>query len=178
MEVADVSPALQDRLGAEATAGLLDLFNTARQEWTTDVTTAVVERFERRLLAETSDIRVAVAHSEAALRLEIAGLRGEMREGNASLRQEMTHSHASLRQEMTEGLAGLRQEMRDGFSGLRQEMIATISGLRQEMTGADAALRQDMVAGRFELVKWCFAFWVGQVVAIAAVVGVMFRFIR
>jgi hypothetical protein len=167
MEVADVSPALQDRLGPEATAGLLDLFNTARQEWTTDVTTAAVERFEGRLLAETSDIRVAVAHSEAALRLEIAGLRGEMREGNASLRQEMTHGHASLRQEMSEALAGLRQEMRDGFSGLRQEM-----------TGADAALRQDMVAGRFELVKWCFAFWVGQVVAIAAVVGVMFRFIR
>jgi hypothetical protein len=100
MEVGDVAPALQERLGPAATVGLLALFATARQKWTVDVTTAAVERFERRLGEEIS-----------AVRLEIAGLREELRTNNASLREELRTSNASLRQELRDGDAALRQDM-------------------------------------------------------------------
>jgi hypothetical protein len=47
-----MSPALHQRLGIEATVGLLELFDTARQEWTADMTTIASERFERRITGE------------------------------------------------------------------------------------------------------------------------------
>jgi hypothetical protein len=111
MEVGDVAPALQERLGPAATVGLLALFATARQERTVDVTTVAVERFERRLGDEIS-----------AVRLEIAGLREELRTSNTSLREEMHAGDASLREEMHAMGASLRQELRDGDAALRQDM--------------------------------------------------------
>ena len=111
MEVGDVAPALQERLGPAATVGLLALFATARQEWTIDVTTAAVERFERRLGEEIS-----------AVRLEIAGLRKELQTSNASLREELRLSNAGLREELRLSNASLRQELRDGDAALRQDM--------------------------------------------------------
>lgn len=134
MEVADVPPALRERLGPNGTAGLLGLFATAHQEWTADVTTAAVERFERRLTEEAANWRVALAQTEAALRLE----------------------------------------MRDGDARLREKMRELGSDLRSEM----ASLRQEHLAGRFELLKWCFVFWVGQVFAVAGVVAVVFRLMQ
>lgn len=109
MGVSDVPPPLHHRLGTEATAGLLELLETARREWTPDMTAAVVERFEHRLGGETTS------------------LRGE--------------------------ISALRLETRDGFANLRLDLVNT----------------------RFELLKWCFLFWVGQVFAVARVVTVVVR---
>jgi hypothetical protein len=123
MEVSDVCPALRERLGVEATVGLLRLFDTARQEWTGDVTTAAVERFEARLIEETARLGLEIAEFRASLQAEIAAL-------------------------------------------------------RQESTTEFAALRQENFEGRIELLKWCFAFWVGQVFAVAGVVAVVLRLMR
>jgi hypothetical protein len=123
MEVSDVSPALRDRLGAEATAGLLRLFDTARHEWTADVTTAAVKRFEGRLTDETARLRLEITEFRASFRAEIAAL-------------------------------------------------------RQEMTTGFVALRQENLEGRIELLKWCFAFWVGQVFAVGGIVAVVLRLMR
>ncbi len=113
MEVHDVAPALQARLGPEGTAGLLALFDSARQDWTDDVTALAVERLERRLTEEISGVRVSIAQSDATLRVEMGGLREE-----------------------------LRKEMSDL---------------------------------RFDLLKWSFAFWIGQLIAVAGVMGLMLR---
>ncbi len=131
MEISDVSAALQERLGAEATAGLLQLFETARQEWTADVTTTFVDRFERRLIEELGGLRVEIVEVRSGLRSEIAAL--------------------------------------------RQEMATAIAAVRQEMTSGFAALRQEGLENRVELLKWCFAFWVGQVFAVGGVVAVLLR---
>jgi hypothetical protein len=74
------------------------------------------ERFERRLVEETSK-----------LRLETRQLRGEVREGFGELRREM------------------------------------------------ADVRREMAEGRFELLKWAFAFWVGQLAAVGGIVTVLLR---
>jgi hypothetical protein len=87
--------ALQDRLGQEATAGLIELVTDARKEWTAEVLGMVGDRFERRLTEETSKLRV-----------EMAALRSD-------LRQEMGALRSDLRQEMTEGFASLRQTLAD-----------------------------------------------------------------
>lgn len=93
MDTNDVPMALRHRLGEPATAGLLELLDGAKREWTADVIAIVGERFERRLVAETSALRV------------------EMAQGFASARVEMAEGLALVRREMAEGLASVRQDM-------------------------------------------------------------------
>jgi hypothetical protein len=94
---------LQERLGSEATGGLLEVFETAHREWRDEVIAVCAERFERRLVDEIGGVRLQIAHVEAATR-----------QGDSALRQEMTQMGASLRQEMMQMGASLRQEMADG----------------------------------------------------------------
>lgn len=127
MQASQVPSSLRDRLGPEATSGLLDLLQDARGEWRDDVVNLCTERFERRLMEETSRLRVEMAHG-------FAQLRGEMAQGRAQIREEM---------------AQLRAEMTRGFSNERGELM-----------------------------KWMFLFWVGQVVAMAAIMSAMLRTVR
>ena len=138
MEISEVPDPLQDRLGHEATAGLIELLTRAQEEWTTEMIERVGDRFERRLTDETTKVRL----------------------------------------EMVQGFAALRQEMAAGLSQVRQEMTAGLSQLRQEMTAGFAALRQEMADLRFELLKWTFVFWVGQLFALAGFLAVLLRFLR
>ena len=104
MEVGDVSPALRERLGPEATVGLLALLEDSREEWAQDVTNQAVERFERELTRQ------------------IGGLREEMREGVTSLRADLRQVETTLRADMREGDAALRLEMREGDAAIRLEL--------------------------------------------------------
>jgi predicted flavoprotein YhiN len=63
-------------------------------------------------------------------------------------------------------------------SKLQLAMIQGDAALRQEMTAMGGGLRQEMSEGRLELLKWCFLFWVGQVIAVAGVMGLMLRMFR
>ena len=107
MDSSNVPVALQERLGAEATAGLLRLFEVERTEWTQDVISRSVERFEQRLVGELAGVRTEMARGEARLREEIASVRVEMARGEARLHGEIGHTGAMLREEM----ALMRQEM-------------------------------------------------------------------
>ena len=149
MDVTDVPTALQDRLGPEATAGLIELLTDAREEWTSEMIERVGDRFERRLTDETTKVRL-----------------------------EMVQGFATLRQEIATGLSQVRQEMATGLSQVRQEMAIGLSELRQEMTAGFAALRQEIADTRFELLKWTFVFWVGQLFALAGFLAVLIRFLR
>jgi hypothetical protein len=142
MDIEGVPTALSERLGTEATVGLLQLLDHAHEEWREDVIGACAERFERRLVAEVAGMRVQLAQVEAAVR------------------QGDTETRASLRQEMAAMGTMLRQEIATGDASLRQEITA---------------LRHDMATGRFELLKWCFLFWIGQVIAISGILSVMLR---
>ena len=138
MDSSNVPVALQERLGAEATAGLVRLFEAERTVWTQDVIGRSVERFEQRLVGELAGVRTEMARGEARLREEIAGVRVEMARGEARLHGEISQTGAMLREEM-------------------------------------ALIRQEMATSRFELLKWSFLFWVGQVIAVVGLVGVMLR---
>ena len=142
MDSAAIPIALKDRLGPEATDGLLQLMNRVETHLREDVITACTERFDRRLVEETSALRVQIAQVES------------------SIRQDMTRLGSELRQEMA----------RLG-SDLRQEIAAQGSELRQEI----GALGSQMASDRFDLLKWAFLFWIGQVVAIGTLIGVMMR---
>ena len=160
MDVDAVSAPLRERLGLEATIGLLELLDAHHRERDEDVMVAVTDRFERRLTEEASGLRIQMAQLGAELRQEMAAMR-------ADLREEMATMRADLREEMATMGADLRREMATMGADLRQEM-ATIGG----------DLRQEMAAGRVDLFKWCFLFWIGQVLPVGGIVGVMLRVMR
>jgi hypothetical protein len=111
-----VSGALLERLGEPASAALNEMLDAQQRASTEAAMTQCGDRFERRLIEETSK-----------LRLETTQLRGEMREGFADLRRDM------------------------------------------------ADLRAGISSDRFDLLKWAFAFWVGQLAAIAGIVFALLR---
>ena len=83
------------------------------------------------------------------------------------LRVEM----ANLRAELKEDIAALRTELKGDIAALRAELKGDIGALRGELKGDGAVLRAD-------LLKWSFAFWIGQVVAMIGVLAFMLRGVR
>jgi hypothetical protein len=171
MQLDQVPRALQARLGDDATVALLELLDASHREARAPLIIACTERFERRLVEEVAGLRVQSAEQGAGLRHETSAL-------GAELRQEMATQGAELRREMVTLGAELRQEMATLSAELRREMATLGAELRREMAALGATLRQEIAAGRVELIKWSFLFWIGQVLAITAIMGVMLRVMR
>ena len=60
MRVNSVAPVLRERLGHEATVGLVELFESDRSEREDRMLSVAAERYERRLAEELSGLRVAL----------------------------------------------------------------------------------------------------------------------
>src|SRR5688572_6489176 len=59
-DMTTIPAALRERLGPEATGGLLQLLETSHREWRADVMVSCTERFERRLAEEVAGLRVQI----------------------------------------------------------------------------------------------------------------------
>ena len=160
MDLEAVPPALGERLGTEATAGLLAFMDRAGHEWRTDVMAASAERFEYRLVQEVSGLRVQIALVES------------------SIRQDMTEMEAGLRQDMAAQSAAIRQEMAQQSATFREEMAQQGATIRGELAGHVGVLRQEIANTRVEIIKWCFLFWIGQVITLTGIMAVMLRLYR
>ena len=75
-------------------------------------------------------------------------------------------------------VAGLRVQIAQTEAVLRRDMAEMGAAIRVETAQMGAGIRQEIAANRVELLKWCFLFWIGQVVAIGSLVGVMLRAMR
>ena len=146
MESNTAPTALREQLGSEATHDLVRMFDTARAEWTAEVVSLSLERFERRLVEELAGLRIEMAGSQATLREDMA-------QQSATLREKLAQQGATLRGEIAAVGTDLKSDMREGF----------------------ATIRQEMAANRFELLKWSFLFWIGQVLAIVGLMAAMLR---
>jgi hypothetical protein len=72
----------------------------------------------------------------------------------------------------------LRNDIAAQGTELRRELGEHTGSLRRDIADLSRAMsqwRQEQLESRFELLKWAFAFWVGQAVAVAGIVGLMLR---
>lgn len=179
MGVRAVSPALAGRLGADATAGLVELIDTVEGHCVDFVMERSVERFERRLSEEVSILRVEMVRLGADLRQEITTVRSDLRQEIAGLgsdlRGEIATLGGDLRREMAALGSDLRGEMATLGSNLRGEMATLGSDLRREIATVGSDVRQEIGNQKFDLLKWSFLFWIGQVVAMAGIVTLLLR---
>jgi hypothetical protein len=182
MQMDAVPGPLREQLGVEAAEGLLQLFDVSHREWRADVMAACTERFERRLVDEVAGLRVQIAQTEAVLRRDMAetgaAIRKDMAQMGGEIRQEMAQMGASIRQDMAQMGASIRQDMAQMGASIRQDMAQMGASIRVETAQMGASIRQEIAAGKVDLLKWCFLFWIGQVVATASLLGVMLRAIR
>jgi hypothetical protein len=72
-----------------------------------------------------------------------------------------------MRIDMATELGGIRADM----AGMRTDMAGDIGGMRADIAG----IRTEIAVNKFELLKWAFAFWVGQLVGVAGIVGLLLR---
>ena len=86
--------------------------------------------------------------------------KADLQQAIASLREEMRQLEGALREEIRQGDASLREEIRQIDASLREE-IHTLGG--------------EMYKMRADLIKWSFAFCVGNVAVLS---GIMFALLR
>ena len=67
------------------------------------------------------------------------------------------------------------RRLTEEISTVRDELRAVDGRLREQIRELDTAVRLDMRDMRFEILKWSFGFWIGQVIATAAIVGGMLQ---
>lgn len=81
MQFNDVPEPLYERLGDQATVGLLDILESSERDWRAHVLIAASDRFERRLAEELGTLRVEMAHA-------MTGLARDLRQEMATTRVE------------------------------------------------------------------------------------------
>jgi hypothetical protein len=57
----------------------------------------------------------------------------------------------------------------------KADLQAAVATLREEIQRGDAPLREEIHKIRAELIKWSFAFWIGNIAVLA---GIMFALLR
>ena len=80
---------------------------------------------------------------------------------------------AEIRADLAELRSELRSEIRETRTALRNEYADGNAALRKDMTDGFAALGVQIAGIRADLMKWSVAFWVGAVLAIAPLAGVL-----
>ena len=96
MSPVKVSGALLERLGEPASAQLGGILEAWKRESTEAVMSHCTDRFERRLVEETSKLQGDMAQWRGEMRTGFVELRGEMRTGFADLRQQMAADRFEL----------------------------------------------------------------------------------
>jgi hypothetical protein len=125
-----------------------------RQQLGSEATDDLVRMFDTARAEWTADVvNLSLERFERRLVEELAGLQIEMAQQSATLREKLAQQGAAL----------------------RGEIAAVRTDLKSDMQGGFATIRQEMATNRFELLKWSFLFWIGQVLAIVGLVGAMLR---
>ncbi|MBE7439825.1 MAG: hypothetical protein HS115_15330 [Spirochaetales bacterium] len=91
---------LEELLGADGTDQFVDFLNGALQVHKEDIITTVVDKFERRVVAETSALRVQIAELRAEVKTKIAELRTEVKTEIAAVRTEMADKFEKVHREI------------------------------------------------------------------------------
>ena len=67
---------------------------------------------------------------------------------------------------------------RMGEERLDRRMAEVSATLDRRLAETKAELRTDMATLKFEILKWNFLFWIGQLAALTAILSVMLRDVR
>jgi hypothetical protein len=91
------------------------------------------------------------------------------------LGEEEARSLLEFIESTVEQRAVTKADLQQTAASLREEMRQLEGALREQIRQVDASLREEIQKVRADLIKWSFAFWVGNVVVLS---GIMFALLR
>lgn len=84
-----------------------------------------------------------------------------------------------LNDRASDGLVTMFTEAhRMGTEQLDRRIVEVTASFEQRLAGEASQLRLDMAALKFDLLKWNFLFWIGQLAAFTAILGAMLEGLR
>ena len=99
----------------------------------------------------------------------------ELRKDVGDLRKEIGGLEVRLVDRISQSEAGLRKDIGSLEVGLVDRMNQSETGLRTEIGNLEVRMERGFGTLRSDVIKWSFAFWTGQVVAMAAILSVLLR---
>ncbi|TGL48941.1 hypothetical protein EHQ61_10655 [Leptospira wolffii] len=134
---------LRTTLGEEGADALADTLQRIQLNGRKAMEETMTEKFERRLVEETSSLRLELREETGKLRTELkeetGKLRTELREETGKLRTEMKEEIGKLRAEFKEEISKVRIELKDetgklwiAISELRAEMHAGFANIQDQ----------------------------------------------
>ncbi len=150
---------LEDLLGRPGTDEFVDFLNQAFHSSKEDVVQTVGDRFERRLVEETSKLRIELKEDIAGIRTEMIGLRAEFKENIADLKAELKEDLSAVK---------------TVNAGLQTELKGDISGLRSEMKSDNAVLHRDIAVQT----RWILAVFLAAAVLYPILNQLVLTFVR
>ncbi|TGK06910.1 hypothetical protein EHO59_01960 [Leptospira semungkisensis] len=129
-EIFVVPKELRDSLGEAGTEALVGLLNQTQTGGRKFMEETISERFERRLVEETGQLRLE-------LRDEVAKLRGEMADFKLEIKQELQNEVGKLRQELTDFKLEVKEEFKRvwiAIAELKAEMHAGFAKIQEQFT--------------------------------------------
>ena len=142
--------ALKERLGDDATLGLVDFVDAECSAWSGRVLTTAAQRLDAAAERYDGKFAAAVERCEA-----IAAAAAERYDSKLAAIEHRFDAKLDVKL----SVAAERYERR----------------LAEEISGLRVALVRELHEGRVEIIKWSFLFWLGQVAALFALFSFMLR---
>lgn len=161
---ARLSKAFYDRFGDEIVAELVEWFNLLDSTYRSELR----ELNEINFARFDAKLEQRIVESEARLERLLAAF-------IADIERRMVTKDRIAALATKDQIAGLatQEELKQLRAEMRLDIEGAVSDLRKEMLGGFAALGTQLANAKAELMKWSFVFWVGAVLAIAALAGVL-----
>ncbi|WP_246050560.1 LA_3696 family protein [Leptospira langatensis] len=140
-EIFVVPKELRNSLGEEGTEALVGFLNQTQAGGRKFMEETISERFERRLVEETGQLRLELREETGKLRIELraeaAKLRSEMADLKLEIKQELQSEVGKLRQELTDFKLEVKEEFKRvwiAIAELRAEMHAGFAKIQEQFT--------------------------------------------
>ena len=101
-------------------------------------------------------------------------LLGLLENVRADLREDVINACSDrFERRLVEEVSAVRVQLTQAESSIRQDMTRMDAGLREAMANMRTDLLDRMSSAHFDLLKWAFLLSIGQVAAIAILIGIM-----
>jgi iron-sulfur cluster repair protein YtfE (RIC family) len=90
----------------------------------------------------------------------------------------VSEAKAELKTDMADLKAELKTDMADLKAELKTDMADLKAELKTDMADLKAELKTDMAAMKSDIIKWMFAFWIGQMAVVIGLIFALFTFFR
>ena len=120
-------------------------------------------------------VMLRAVRKEDAMDNQVEAAVGELRKDVGDLRKEIGGLEVRLVDRISQSEAGLRKDIGSLEVRLVDRMNQSETGLRTEIGNLEVRMERGFGTLRSDVIKWSFAFWTGQVVAMAAILSVLLR---